>query len=167
MSRTPTDILDELGLLPADDADQTANIAPDDHISASNPAPAAGRSSGAQPERRQSPRLPTERAVRLVMLANDQPLGDPFVATTVDVSAGGMRLVGKAPLLHGGRAVVELTNADGATALLGARVRHTTFGHASKMTNDNTSTAGLEFFKLDDDLVQRHFVTSTGDVGLG
>jgi len=171
MNLTPSDILDELGLLPADEeasapTGSATEGEPDRAAAATDPFAEIPARPGEAEERRQHPRHATDRPVRLVMLAGDGPLGAPFEARTVDVSRGGMCLRGAAPFLQGSRAVLELQKAGGEPALVGARVRHTTFGHASRMTDDNTSTAGLEFFRLDDDLVRAHFASPTGAVTL-
>ena len=156
------DILEELGMLPPDHADDPQ---PQDHTTQlqHNNRSISGVD---QAERRLATRFPTSRNVRLVMLAGAKPLGDPFHAKALDVSKTGVRLQGQAPFLHGGRAAIELKTTDGRTAILGAAVKHTTFGKASKMTEDLTSSAGFQFFKLDEHLVQTHFATPDGDVSL-
>lgn len=142
-----TDILDQLGLLPSEhqhDDNTSSTIA----------------------ERRHAPRIPTTRPVRIVMLNGDQPLGKPFHATATDVSRTGIRLTGNAPLLTGARAAIELTDKHHNPAVLGAIIKHSTFGNAIALTNDDAATAGLEFQTLPDHLVRQHFTNPDGSIAL-
>lgn len=167
-SLAPRDVLDELGLLPSD-ADRSITPASDNehNADAATTAHADQRPPSSDEDRRRDQRHPTTRRIRMVMLAHDEPVGGPFEVEARDVSHSGVRVVGQAPLLQGSRAAIEVRKRDGAVALVGGRITHTTFGRASRMTGDNTSTAGLEFFRLDDGVVAKHFVGPDGAITLG
>lgn len=146
-SMTPTDILDDLGLLPPPDDDQA-----DDAVRAD--------------ERREHPRVPTAGRVRIVVLAGGTPLGDPFDVAGLDISRGGVRLSGTAPLLKGCRLAIELKRSDGTSGVLGGTVMHSTFGDPMAMTNDNASVAGVAFSTLEAGIVAEHFARADGRVSL-
>jgi hypothetical protein len=141
------DLLEELGLLAP---------SPDD--------PPASDPAETRPphERRRHPRYTCARPVRLVMLNGDEPLGSPFTATMIDASRTGMRITGHAPLLSNARAALELTNAEGKPTVLGATIRHSTFGALAAATPDNAATAGIEFHRIPAPVVAAHFTATDG-----
>jgi hypothetical protein len=147
--RVPADILDELGLLPAAD-----------------PAEEAGDENTPENERRADRRVPTKGTVRVMLLAGDRPIGGPFSVSGLDISRGGVKLGGNAPLLLGSRMAVELKRSDGVGGLLCGTVCHSTFGDPTQMRNDNACTAGVRFSSLDDALVREHFTDGSGTVSL-
>ena len=149
----PIDILDHLGLL----STETAHNHNDSQTDPAN---------DIHQERRRATRHPTTRKLKLVMLAGDRPLGQPFEATASDVSATGIRITGNAPLLQNARAAIQLQTNDGKAHILGATIKHSTFGTRSPFTPDNTATAGLEFHALPADLIAQHFTTPSGEVSI-
>jgi len=149
----PIDILDQLGLLSPEP-------------SSADTQPETASTTEQHAERRNATRHPTARKLKLVMLAGDRPLGQPFEATASDVSSTGIRITGNAPLLQNARAAIQLETPDGKAHILGATIKHSTFGSPSQFTPDNTATAGLEFHALPATLIAQHFTTPTGEISI-
>lgn len=112
-------------------------------------------------DRRQSRRLLTSRQVPLVLLAGDEPLGQAIIVRCVNISEGGMRLEGPAPLLRGGRAAVQLETNESRSerstrALVGIEVVY------SHMNFRGDYDAGVRFIKLRAEAVRQHFLDESG-----
>ncbi|MFI4856021.1 MAG: hypothetical protein ACIAQF_13700, partial [Phycisphaerales bacterium JB065] len=64
--------------------------------------------SGTPADRRTGRRIATSRLIPVVLLAGDRTLGPAVSMRCVNISDGGMRLEGPAPLVRGARAAIEL-----------------------------------------------------------
>jgi len=116
-------------------------------------------------DRRTARRIPTRRDLPLVLLAGDRVLGPPMTVRCVNISTGGMRLEGPAPLLRGGRAAVQMSSSDsvGRRAIIGLEVVY------SHVNYRGDYDAGVRFVRIPEEAVRANFVDQTGrliDLGL-
>lgn len=115
----------------------------------------AGSDSGR--DRRTAKRVSTSREVPVVLLAGDRKLGPAVSMRCVNVSKGGMRLEGPAPLVRGGRAAVELTASESRRrAVVGIEVVYSHINHRGDCD------AGVRFVKLPEGTVRANFVDERG-----
>jgi hypothetical protein len=108
-------------------------------------------------DRRGSRRLATGRQIPVVLLAGEQRLGPAVTMRCINISNGGMRLEGPAPLVRGGRAAVELVStATQRRAIVGIEVVY------SHINNRGDCDAGVRFVRLTDETVAANFMDSHG-----
>ena len=108
-------------------------------------------------ERRVDRRVMTARDVPVVLLAGDRTLGPAVTLRCVNISPGGMRLEGPAPLVRGGRAAIELVSGrKRRRAVVGIEVVYSHVNHRGDCD------AGVRFVKLSDRIVESNFVDGAG-----
>lgn len=108
-------------------------------------------------ERRVDRRVATSRDVPVVLLAGDRTLGPAVKMRCVNISTGGMRLEGPAPLVRGGRAAVELVSGQSRRrAVVGIEVVYSHVNHRGDCD------AGVRFVKLQDQIVESNFIDPNG-----
>lgn len=113
--------------------------------------------SGGGAERRLDRRLGTSRHVPVVLLAGEQRLGPAVSMRCVNISNGGMRLEGPAPLVRGARAAIELESPGRARrAVVGIEVVYSHINHRGDCD------AGVRFIRLSEDTVHRNFLDERG-----
>jgi hypothetical protein len=95
--------------------------------------------------------------VPVVLLAGEQRLGPAVSMRCVNISNGGMRLEGPAPLVRGARAAIELESPGRARrAVVGIEVVYSHINHRGDCD------AGVRFIRLSEDTVQRNFMDERG-----
>lgn len=108
-------------------------------------------------DRRESKRLATGRQVPVVLLAGQQRLGPAVTMRCINISKGGMRLEGPAPLVRGSRAAVELVSAaTQRRAVVGIEVVYSHINHRGDCD------AGVRFVRLTEETVAANFVDERG-----
>ncbi len=110
-------------------------------------------------DRRSSRRMASGRQLPLVLLAGDQRLGPAVTMRCVNISKGGMRLEGPAPLVRGTRAAVEMVStASRRRAVVGIEVVY------SHMNHRGDTDAGVRFVRLDEQTVASNFLDEHGRI---
>lgn len=113
--------------------------------------------SGTPADRRSGRRIATSRQVPVVLLAGDRTLGPAVSMRCVNISRGGMRLEGPAPLVRGARAAVELESKQSPRrALVGIEVVYSHINHRGDCD------AGVRFVKLPASTVRENFLDHRG-----
>lgn len=108
-------------------------------------------------ERRVDRRVSTSRDVPVVLLAGERTLGPAVTMRCVNISNGGMRLEGPAPLVRGGRAAIELVSPrQSKRAVVGIEVVYSHVNHRGDCD------AGVRFVKLPDRIIESNFVDAKG-----
>ena len=126
----------------------------------------APKREGTDRAERRHRRYPFTDRIELCVMAGDRPLPEPFVVTGLDISRSGLRVVGAAPLLAGASVAMILERKDGQRALVGGVVRHSGCGSAALMDGKGNCAAGIEFAKLDQNVINRWFTADDGSVTL-
>lgn len=113
--------------------------------------------SGSPADRRTDRRMATSRQVPVVLLAGDRTLGPAIAMRCVNISSGGMRLEGPAPLVRGARAAVELESVrHPRRAVVGIEVVYSHINHRGDCD------AGVRFIRLPQSTVRENFLDHRG-----
>ncbi len=108
-------------------------------------------------ERRVDRRVTTSREVPVVLLAGERTLGPAVTMHCVNISTGGMRLEGPAPLVRGGRAAIELVSGrNKRRAVVGIEVVYSHVNHRGDCD------AGVRFVKLPERIIETNFIDLEG-----
>jgi hypothetical protein len=110
-------------------------------------------------DRRVSRRLASGREVPVVLLAGQTRLGPAVMMRCINISKGGMRLEGPAPLVRGAKAAVELVStASRRRAVVGIEVVY------SHLNHHGDTDAGVRFVLLDEQTVAASFLDESGRI---